>query len=74
MKSEVDVADLEKRLEQYQAEMKSIKDELPGDQLKMKRVSDLMTAYESIVEGNYIDNLIRGQKDREQSKMLDKRS
>ena len=48
--------------------------ELPDDQLKLKRVSDLMTAYENIVDGNYIDNLIRGQKDREQSKMLDKRS
>ena len=73
-KSEDDVADLEKRLKQLQAEVKSIKDELPDDQFKLKRVSDLITAYEKIVEGNYIDNLIRGQKDREQSKMIDKRA
>lgn len=49
-KTEDDVADLEKRLKQLQAEVKSIKDELPDDQLKLKRVSDLITAYESIVE------------------------
>lgn len=64
-KSEDDVADLEKRLEQLQAEMKSIKSDLSDDQLKLKRVSDLITAYESIVEGNYIDNLVRAGKERD---------
>lgn len=68
-KSEDDLSDLEKRLEHLQAEMKSIKDELPDDQLKQKRVSDLITAYENIVEGNYIDNLVRAR--REQDKSLD---
>lgn len=64
-KNEDDVSDLEKRLKQFQAEVKSIKEELPGDQLKLKRVSDLITAYESIVEGNYIDNLARAQRERD---------
>lgn len=36
--------------------------ELRDDQLKLKRVSDLITAYESIAEKNYIDNLVWGQK------------
>ena len=64
-KNEDDVSDLEKRLKQLQAEVKSIKDELPGDQLKLKRLSDLITAYENIVEGNYIDNLVRAQRERD---------
>ena len=64
-KNEDDVADLEKRLEQFQAEMKSIKDELPDDQLKLKRVSNLMTAYECIVEGNFIDNIVKAQRERD---------
>lgn len=62
-KFEDDIADLEKRLKQFQGEMKTIKDELPGDQLKLKRVSDLITAYENIVEGNYIDNIIKARKE-----------
>lgn len=46
---ENNVTDLEKRLKQFLGEMKSIREELPEDQLKMKRVSDLMTAYENNV-------------------------
>ncbi len=68
-KSEDDVSDLEKRLKQLQAEVKTIKDELPDDQLKLKRVSDLITAYETIVEGNYIDNLVRAQRERDKISM-----
>lgn len=59
VKIEDDIPDLEKRLKQLQAEVKSIKNELPDDQLKLKHVSDLITAYETIVEGNYIDNLVK---------------
>ena len=71
-KNEDNVSDLEKRLKQLQAEVKSIKDELPDDQLKLKRVSDLITAYETIVEGNYIDNLVRVQKEQEFTKISEK--
>ena len=35
------------------------------EQLKLARVKDLISAYEEIVEGNYIDNLIAAQKERE---------
>ncbi len=72
VKSEGDIADLEKRLKSLQSEIKSNKAELSGEQLKLKRVSNLITAYESIVEGNYIDNLIRTQREQEQIKTLDK--
>ena len=68
VKSAEDIAELEKRLRQLPTAISSIKNEISEDQLKLKRVSDLIAAYEKIVEGNYIDNLIRAQ--REQSKTL----
>ncbi len=74
VKSAEDIADLEKRLKSLQSEDKSIKAELSDEQLKLKRVSDLITAYENIVEGNYIDNLIRLQREQEKVKTIDKRT
>lgn len=68
VKSEDDIAELEKRLKQLQGEVNSVKAELSDEQLKLKRVSDLITAYESIVEGNYIDNLIKAQTEQERIK------
>lgn len=38
-----------------------------NDTAGLKRVTDLIRAYESIVEGNYIDNLIKEQQEREHS-------
>ncbi len=74
VKSEKDIADLEKHLKSFQSGVTSIKAELSDEQFKLKRVSDLVTAYEKIVEGNYIDNLIRTQREQEQIKTLDKRT
>ncbi len=64
VKSEDDIAELKKRLRQFPTAVSSIKNEISDDQLKLKQVSDLITAYEKIVEGNYIDNLIRAQRER----------
>ncbi len=63
VKSEDDIAELEKQLRQLPTAVSLIKNEISDDQLKLKlkRVSDLIAAYEKIVEGNYIDNLIRAQ-------------
>ena len=36
-----------------------------NDTHQLKRVTELIKAYEGIVEGNYIDNLIKAQRDRE---------
>lgn len=36
-----------------------------NDTAALKRVKELIKAYESIIEGNYIDNLIKAQKERE---------
>ena len=40
----------------------------------MERVSDPIAAYEKIVEGNYIDNPIRAQKEQEFTKNGEKRT
>ena len=72
VKSEDEIADLEKHLRSLQSEVKSIKAELSDEQLKLKRVSDLIKAYEKIVEGNYIDNRIRTQA--EQTRSIEKRT
>ncbi len=72
--TEGDIANLEKRLKLLPNYISSIKDETSEDQLKLKRVSDLITAYEKIVEGNYIDNLIRAQKEQELTKSGEKRT
>ncbi len=52
----------------------SIKNEISEDRLKLKRVSDLIAAYEKIVEGNYIDNLVRAQRVQELAKNGEKRT
>ncbi len=36
-------------------------------QLQLERVTELIAVYEKIVEGNYIDNLIRGQRERDRT-------
>ena len=71
VKTEADIGNLEKRLKALPDLITSAKNEVADEQLKLKRVSDLITAYEKIVEGNYIDNLIRAQKEQEQSRTPD---
>lgn len=65
IRTEGDISSLEKRLKLLPNYISSIKDEISEEQLKLKRVSDLIAAYEKIVEGNYIDNLIRAQREQE---------
>ena len=72
--TEGDISSLEKRLKLLPNYFSSIKDEISEEQLKLKRVSDLIDAYEKIVEGNYIDNLIRAQREQELTKNGEKRT
>ena len=65
VRTEGDISSLEKRLKLLPNYISSIKNEISEEQLKLKRVSDLIDAYEKIVEGNYIDNLIRAQREQE---------
>lgn len=74
VQSEGDIANLEKRLKLLPNYFSSIKNEISEEQLKLKRVSDLIDAYEKIVEGNYIDNLIRAQREQELTKNGEKRT
>lgn len=67
VKSEDDIAELEKRLKCLQGDVNSVKAELPNEQLKLKRVFDMITAYENIFEENYIDNLVRTQRERDKT-------
>lgn len=71
VKNEADIENLEKRLKELPDLITAAKNEVADEQLKLKRVSDLITAYEKIVEGNYIDNLICAQKEQEQLKTTD---
>lgn len=65
VKTETDIENLEKRSEEFPDLITATKNEVADEQLKLKCVSDLMTAYEKIIEGNYIDNLIREQREQE---------
>lgn len=67
VKSESDIANLEKRLKLLPNYISSIKNEISEEQLKLKRMSDIIAAYEKIVEGNYIDNLICAQREQKQT-------
>lgn len=62
VKTEADIEKLEERLKGLPDLITVTKNEVADEQLKLKRVSNLITAYESIVEGNYIDNLVRAKR------------
>ena len=45
-----------------------------ADRTSEKRISDLIVSYEKIVEGNYIDIIIRAQREQELAKNGEKRT
>ena len=59
-----EIESLEKRLQLSPMYISSMKNDVSDEQLKMKKISDLIHTYEKIVEGNYIDNLITAEKER----------
>lgn len=67
VKSGEEIADLERRLKLLPEYVSSIKNDIFTEQLKLKRVTDLIAVYEKIIEGNYIDNLIKAQREHEQN-------
>ena len=71
VKSEADIEKLEKRLKALPDLITATKSKVAGELLNLKRVSDLITTYEKIVEGNYIDNLIKAQMEQEQKRTAD---
>lgn len=75
VKSEEDIDNLERRLKLIPMYVQNLKSETAEEQMKLARLKDLISAYEKIVEGNYIDNMIAAQKERErQEKTQDKKA
>lgn len=65
VRSEQDVAALEERLKLLPSYIKTVQRSIAEEQAKLKRINQLADVYEKVVEGNYIDNLIREQKEQE---------
>ena len=59
-----EIESLEKRVRLSPMYISSLKTEVSDEQLKAKKISDLIHTYEKIVQGNYIDNLIAADKER----------
>ena len=59
-----DAEPLEQRLKYLPMYISSIREEITNEQLKLQQVSELIQTYETIVEGNYIDNLIAAERER----------
>ncbi|MGN1340205.1 MAG: hypothetical protein ACI4WS_07925 [Oscillospiraceae bacterium] len=66
VRSEQDVAALEERLKLLPSYIKTIQHSITEEQAKLKRINQLADVYEKVVVGNYIDNLIREQRELEQ--------
>lgn len=60
-----DIKDLETRLRLSPTYIGSIKSEISEEQLKLNKISELIRTYEKIIEGNYIDNLIAAERERQ---------
>ena len=68
VRSEQDVAALEERLKLLPSYIKTVQRSIAEEQAKLKRINQLADVYEKVVEGNYIDNLIREQKEQERTR------
>jgi len=68
VRSEQDVAVLEERLKLLPSYIKTVYRSIAEEQAKLKRINQLADVYEKVVEGNYIDNLIREQKEQERTR------
>lgn len=68
VKTEADVVELQKRLDLLPNYINNLKAEIAADQLKLSRVGDVIKTYERIVEGNFIDELVRAQREQEKDK------
>ncbi len=68
IRSESDVAALEEWLKLLPSYIKTVQNKIADEQTKLKRINQLADIYEKVVEGNYIDNLIREQKEQERTR------
>ena len=68
VRSEQDVAALEERLKLLPSYIKTVQRSIAEEQAKLKRINQLADVYEKVVDSNYIDNLIREQKEQERTR------
>lgn len=64
--SERDIAKLEERLRLLPTYISSERGKVASEQEQLKRITQLGDVYEKIINGNYIDNLIKEQREQEQ--------
>ena len=65
IRSESEIAELEERLKLFPIYIRTVQDKLAEEQARLKRVNRLADVYECVIEGNYIDNLVKEQKETE---------
>ena len=65
IRSESEIAELEERLKLLPTYIRTAQNKLSEEQARLKRVNRLADVYESVIEGNYIDSLVKEQKETE---------
>ena len=65
IRSESEIAELEERLKLLPTYIRTVQDKLAEEQAWLKRIDRLADVYECVIEGNYIDNLVKEQKETE---------
>ena len=63
IRSESEIAELEERLKLLPTYIRTAQNKLSEEQARLKRVNRLADVYECVIEGNYIDNLVKEQKE-----------
>ena len=65
IRSVSEIAELEERLKLLPAYIRTVQNKLAEEQARLKRINHLADVYESVIEGNYIDKLVKEQKETE---------
>ena len=62
IRSVSEIGELEERLKLLPTYIRTVQDKLAEEQARLKRINRLADVYECVIEGNYIDNLVKEQK------------
>ena len=65
IRSVSEIGELEERLKLLPTYIRTVQDKLAEEQARLKRVNRLADVYECVIEGNYIDSLVKEQKETE---------
>ena len=63
IRSVSEIAELEERLKLLPTYIRTVQNKLAEEQARLKRINRLADVYECVIEGNYIDNLVKEQKE-----------